>query len=225
MVRGTQGRPGIVARRGRAGRYGARLARRDFRSACGPRQEQPRGVAGNQLGQRPVRARRLFLRHAENPQSAVGAERTERRCHILFRRGALRRSGYGHRRGGAGERTGNRADDPDGISRGGLAAPRGTRRNAVSLLYEEVAMPKPEHIDRRRAALIAYDVCRRALTPSDATRRTAMRPVLYTTPVSRADGADVVMLPTDLSAETGVPPLTNAIEGTAEAGFPDEIAP
>src|SRR5207253_10368432 len=33
------------------------------------------------------------------------------------------------------------------------------------------------------------------------------------------------MLPTDLSAETGVPPLTNGIEGTAEAGFPDEIAP
>ena len=49
--------------------------------------------------------------------------------------------------------------------------------------------------------------------------------VIYTTPVSRADGADVVMLPTDLSAETGVPPLTNGIEGTAEAGFPDEIAP
>jgi hypothetical protein len=33
------------------------------------------------------------------------------------------------------------------------------------------------------------------------------------------------MLPTDLSAETGVPPLTNAVEGTAEAGFPDDIAP
>jgi maleamate amidohydrolase len=33
------------------------------------------------------------------------------------------------------------------------------------------------------------------------------------------------MLPTDLSAESGVPPLTNAVEGTAEAGFPDEIAP
>jgi maleamate amidohydrolase len=33
------------------------------------------------------------------------------------------------------------------------------------------------------------------------------------------------MLPTDLSAETGVPPLTNAVEGTAEAGYPDEIAP
>ncbi len=31
-------------------------------------------------------------------------------------------------------------------------------------------------------------------------------------------------LPTDL-AETGVPPLTNGIEGTPEAGFPDEIAP
>src|SRR5689334_13732054 len=104
-------------------------------------------------------------------------------------------------------------------------------------------MPDPERIDRRRAALIAYDVCRRALAPSDPGRRDAMRPVLdawmrliavaraagvpviYTTPVSRADGADVVMLPTDLSAETGVPPLTNGIEGTPEAGFPDAIAP
>src|SRR5437870_3520150 len=104
-------------------------------------------------------------------------------------------------------------------------------------------MPEPERIDRRRAALIAYDVCRRALTPSDPARRAAMRPVLeawvqmiaaaraagvpviYTTPVSRSDGADVVMLPTDLSAETGVPPLTNAVEGTADSGFPDEIAP
>jgi len=104
-------------------------------------------------------------------------------------------------------------------------------------------MPEPERIDRHRAALIAYDVCRRALAPSDAARRAAMRPeldswmrmigvartagvpVIYTTPVSRAGGADVVMLPTDLSAETGAPPLTNAVEGTAEAGFPDEIAP
>ncbi|HKS87885.1 MAG TPA: isochorismatase family cysteine hydrolase, partial [Stellaceae bacterium] len=96
---------------------------------------------------------------------------------------------------------------------------------------------------RRRTALIAYDVCRRALTPAEPARRAAMRPVLdawvriiaiarqaglpviYTTPVSRADGADVVMLPTDLSAETGSPPLTNAVEGTADSGFPDEIAP
>ena len=58
-----------------------------------------------------------------------------------------------------------------------------------------------------------------------AAVRVAGVPVIYTTPVSRADGADVVMVPTDLSAETGVPPLTNAIEGTAEAGFPDDIAP
>ena len=104
-------------------------------------------------------------------------------------------------------------------------------------------MSEPERIDRRRAALIAYDVCRRALVPADPARRAAMRPVLdawvqmiaaaraagvpviYTTPVSRADGADVVMLPTDLSAETGVPPLTNGVEGTEEAGFPEEIAP
>ena len=104
-------------------------------------------------------------------------------------------------------------------------------------------MPETDRIDRRRTALIAYDVCRRALTPENPERRAAMRPVLdawarmiaaaraaglpviYTTPVSRADGADVVMLPTDLSAETGVPPLTNGVEGSEEAGFPDEIAP
>jgi len=29
----------------------------------------------------------------------------------------------------------------------------------------------------------------------------------------------------DLSAETDVLPLTNAVEGTADAGFPEEIAP
>ncbi|MBM3220186.1 MAG: cysteine hydrolase [Candidatus Rokubacteria bacterium] len=101
----------------------------------------------------------------------------------------------------------------------------------------------PDRIDTSRAALIAYDVCRRALSPSDPARRAAMKPaldawvtligacrarkmpIIYTTPVSRADGADVVLLPTDLSVETGVPSLTNCVEGTPEAGFPDEIAP
>ena len=101
----------------------------------------------------------------------------------------------------------------------------------------------PDRIDSSRAALIVYDACRRALTPADPTRRAAMRPVLdawvtligacrkrgmpviYTTPVSRADGADVVLLPTDLSVETGVPSLTNCVEGTPDAGFPDEIVP
>src|SRR5262249_58295188 len=58
-----------------------------------------------------------------------------------------------------------------------------------------------------------------------AAARAAGLPIIYTTPVSRADGVDVVMLPTDLSAETGIPPLTNGVEGTPEAGFPDEIAP
>ena len=104
-------------------------------------------------------------------------------------------------------------------------------------------MPESQPIDSRRVALIAYDVCRRALTPAEPARKAAMRPVLdawvrmitlarslhvpviYTTPVSRHDGADVVLLPTDLSEETGVPPLTNAVEGTADAGFPEEIAP
>src|SRR5437899_12925497 len=72
----------------------------------------------------------------------------------------------------------------------------------------------PDRIDASRAALIVYDACRRALAPADPARRAAMRPVLdawvtliggcrahglpiiYTTPVSRADGADVVLLPT-----------------------------
>src|SRR5262250_3427466 len=105
------------------------------------------------------------------------------------------------------------------------------------------AKATPDRIDTARAVLIAYDVCRRALTPADPARRAAMRPVLdawvaligacrkrgipviYTTPVSRADGADVVLLRTDLSAETGVPSLTNCVEGSPDAGFPDEIAP
>jgi maleamate amidohydrolase len=97
--------------------------------------------------------------------------------------------------------------------------------------------------DRQRTALLVYDACRRALTPPEPARRDQMRPVLeawmtligacrqaglpivYTTPVSRADGTDVVLLPTDLSVETGVPSLTNGVEGSEGAGFPDEIAP
>jgi maleamate amidohydrolase len=106
-----------------------------------------------------------------------------------------------------------------------------------------MATTAADRIDVSRAALIVYDACRRALTPADPARRAAMRPVLdawvvlieacrarhlpvvYTTPVSRADGADVVLLPTDLSVQTGVPSLTNCVEGTPEAGFPEEIAP
>ena len=106
-----------------------------------------------------------------------------------------------------------------------------------------MAGAESERLDAARTALIAYDVNRRQVTPADAARRERMRPVLdgwvrligaarkvgvpviYTTPVSRADGADVVLLPTDLGARTGVPSLTNATEGTADAGFPEEIAP
>src|SRR5262245_56378571 len=104
-------------------------------------------------------------------------------------------------------------------------------------------MTEGERLDTGRTALIVYDACRRALTPAAPARRQAMRPVLdawvrligaarasglpviYTTPVSRADGADVVLLPTDLSVETGTPSLTNCVEGSDDAGFPDEIAP
>jgi nicotinamidase-related amidase len=104
-------------------------------------------------------------------------------------------------------------------------------------------MPNSEPLDMARSALLVYDACRRALTPADPARRQAMRsvldawirligaarsaglPIIYTTPVSRADGADVVLLPTDLSVETGTPSLTNCIEGSLDAGFPDDIAP
>ena len=55
--------------------------------------------------------------------------------------------------------------------------------------------------------------------------RSSVPSARLTTPVSRADGTDVVLLPTDLSVQTGVPSLTNCVEGTPEAGFPDEIAP
>jgi maleamate amidohydrolase len=106
-----------------------------------------------------------------------------------------------------------------------------------------MAMADQERIDPSRTAFIAYDACWRHLTPADSERRQSMRPVLdayirliaacrslrvpviYTTPVSRADSADVTLLPTDLSAETGRPSLANCIEGTRDAGFPDEIAP
>jgi len=54
-----------------------------------------------------------------------------------------------------------------------------------------------------------------------AAARKAGPPVIYN---GRTDGADAVILPNDLSTETGVPPLTNPVEGT-EAGLPDEIAP
>ena len=92
-------------------------------------------------------------------------------------------------------------------------------------------MPEPERLERQRAAPIAYDVCRRALTLSNSARRAAMRPVLdawvemiaaaraagvpviYTTPVSRADGADVVMLPTDLSAKPECRRLPTPLRG------------
>jgi len=103
--------------------------------------------------------------------------------------------------------------------------------------------PVHDRLDPARSALLVYDACRRALTPDSPERRQRMRPVLdawvrliaasraraipviYTTPVSRADGADMVLLPTDLSIATGVPSLTNCVEGSPEAGFPDEIAP
>lgn len=100
-------------------------------------------------------------------------------------------------------------------------------------------------LDPKRCALIVYDMTIRAFSPSDPIYAQYLRenrvlenwielvtdarkrgiPVIYTTPVSRADGADIVHVLTDLSAETGVPPLTNGIEGTPQAQIREEIAP
>ena len=84
-------------------------------------------------------------------------------------------------------------------------------------------MPEPDRIDPARAAAIRPVLLSWARLIAAA--RGANIPVIYTTPVSRADGADIVLLPTDLSAETGLPSLTNGVEGTEGAGFPGEIAP
>ena len=62
--------------------------------------------------------------------------------------------------------------------------------------------------------------CARCLGADDRGRAGGGVPVIYTTPVSRPDGANVVMLPTDLSAETGLPPLTNAVEGHGRGQLP-----
>ena len=57
-------------------------------------------------------------------------------------------------------------------------------------------MSEPERIDRRRTALIAYDVCRRALTPPDPARKATMRPVLdawvRTIAIAREAGVPVI---------------------------------
>src|SRR5215831_16464662 len=53
------------------------------------------------------------------------------------------------------------------LHRADLFRPPGGYADAVSSRLEEVAMAGPEHIDRRLVALIAWDVCRRALTLSD----------------------------------------------------------
>jgi hypothetical protein len=84
------------------------------------------------------------------------------------------------------------------------------------------------------------DVCRRALAPPDPARRAAMRPVLdaWVRMIAVARAASVPVIYTTprqprrwrrcrhaADRQTGVPPLTNAVEGSADAGFPDEIAP
>ena len=101
----------------------------------------------------------------------------------------------------------------------------------------------PEHIDPRRAALIAYDVCRRALTPSDPARKAAMRPVLdawvHMIAAARAAGVPVIYTTPGQPRQwrrrghAADRPLggdrraaaDQRGRGHAGAGFPDEIAP
>ena len=111
LVRWTKSRRRRATYRQRACRYGPRVTRGDFRSASGPHHEASYHLASNQLGQRPFRTRRLFLCHSQNTASAAGAPKNHWRRRILFWRSTVHRPGYGHRRGGAGKRKGNSADD------------------------------------------------------------------------------------------------------------------
>ena len=85
-------------------------------------------------------------------------------------------------------------------------------------------MREPERLEGRRAALIAYDVCRRALTPSDNARRAAMRPVLdaWVRMIAAARAAGVPVIYTTLfrsSLET----LFDAVSlGVAEVRSPPD---
>jgi len=100
-------------------------------------------------------------------------------------------------------------------------------------------MAHHERIDPSGTALIAYDVCRRALAPADPARRAAMRPVLdawvrliasarsagvpviYTTPVSRADGADVARA---IESDPMVTRLGDAIDAALFAVGPPPVS-
>jgi maleamate amidohydrolase len=91
--------------------------------------------------------------------------------------------------------------------------------------FERDHRPRPNGADRlRRLSPPGRPVLEAWVRLVDACRAAGL-PILYTTPVSRADGSDVVLLPTDLSAETGVPSLTNGVEGSPDAQIADEIAP
>ena len=75
--------------------------------------------------------------------------------HILFRRGALCRPGYGHGRGGVGERTGNGADDPG-------------RRITLPLLLSRRSRNSTGTVRRLRTKAGAIRHCRRAGSPGVA---------------------------------------------------------
>src|SRR5579862_8728616 len=108
----AQGRAGSGVERGRVGGAGGRLTGRDLRPAGRADRRRFADRAGDQLGQRSVCARRLFLCDPADPGRASAPAPGRGRCHILYRRGALCRPRYGHGRGGAGERARNRTDDP-----------------------------------------------------------------------------------------------------------------
>ena len=72
-------------------------------------------------------------------------------------------------------------------------------------------MPDTERLDLSRTALIAYDVCRRALTPDDPVRREAMRPVLdaWVKMIAAARAAGIPVIYTTRHVDTGGVHSTN----------------
>ncbi len=116
-----------------ADRDRACLAWRGLRSLAEPVERWPGRRACDQLGQRSIFTRSLFLRDARNARGAVATCIFGRRPGVLLRRGALSRAGYGHGRGSAGQRPGNSANHPGcGYDANVIAGARGDDGVAIS---------------------------------------------------------------------------------------------
>ena len=87
------------------------LPRPDFWSISGPHQGESRRLTSDQLGQRPIRARRLFLRHTQNTRSAIGSGETGGGAIFFSGEALYADQDMGAVEAGASQWTGDSADD------------------------------------------------------------------------------------------------------------------